>query len=397
MPPTFAAINEVLDRTKEGIGAKGVDFAVAAALAKGLPRFQLTTSNSQPLEPKDSTKRDAGHRNQKGIEQIGQDGAGLLHKTPMRSARRPPRRDPRPLPPCYPRSQEDSHPAPTGATCRGMHAEHTIRGCPPEKKQQRTPRRPLAPPARPRPLAPAPPPPPFALSRSSPLLPSLPPLLHSSGAARHALRRGIPFVAGAAVEPVHRAQAAAGAALRRRIPFAAARRSPSRRPGAALRRGPQVAEPPPPPFDAARRFPSRQRTPPRPPAAPEPQCDGPKPEIHNTGGLSRRGFPAGFVFGTAASAYQVEGMARQGGRRPSIWDAFAAIPGTIAGNGTADVTVDEYHRYKEDVSIMKEMGFDAYRFSISWWRIFPDGTGKVNQEGVDHYNRLIDYMLQQDN
>ncbi|XP_037437065.1 beta-glucosidase 26-like [Triticum dicoccoides] len=90
-------------------------------------------------------------------------------------------------------------------------------------------------------------------------------------------------------------------------------------------------------------------------------------------------------------------MARQGGRRPSIWDAFAAIPGTIAGNGTADVTVDEYHRYKEDVSIMKEMGFDAYRFSISWWRIFPDGTGKVNQEGVDHYNRLIDYMLQQDN
>ncbi|XP_044318406.1 klotho [Triticum aestivum] len=179
-------------------------------------------------------------------------------------------------------------------------------------------------------------------------------------------------------------------------PFAAARRSPSRRPGAALRRGPQVTEPPPPPFDAARRFPSRQRTPPRPPAAPEPQRDGPNPEIHNTGGLSRRGFPAGFVFGTAASAYQVEGMARQGGRGPSIWDAFAAIPGTIAGNGTADVTVDEYHRYKEDVSIMKEMGFDAYRFSISWSNIYPDGTGKVNQEGVDYYSRLIDYMLQQD-
>ncbi|VAH43003.1 unnamed protein product [Triticum turgidum subsp. durum] len=125
------------------------------------------------------------------------------------------------------------------------------------------------------------------------------------------------------------------------------------------------------------------------------QCDGPNPEIHNTGGLSRQGFPAGFVFGTAASAYQVEGMARLGGRGPSIWDAFAAIPGTIAGNGTADVTVDEYHRYKEDVGIMKDMGFDAYRFSISWSRIFPDGTGKVNQEGVDYYNRLIDYMLQQ--
>ena len=135
------------EASKEGIGAKGVDFAVAAALAKGLPRFQLTTSNSQPPEPKDNTKRDAGHRNQKGIEQIGQDEAGLLHKTPMRSARRPPRCDPRPLPPCYPRSQEDSHPAPTGATCRGIHAGHTIRGrCPgalgpPRDAEQPDPRR----------------------------------------------------------------------------------------------------------------------------------------------------------------------------------------------------------------------------------------------------------------
>lgn len=81
------------------------------------------------------------------------------------------------------------------------------------------------------------------------------------------------------------------------------------------------------------------------------QCDGPNPEIHNTGGLGRQGFPAGFVFGTAASAYQVEGMAKQGGRGPSIWDAFAAIPGTIAGNGTADVTVDEYHRYKVCITV----------------------------------------------
>lgn len=67
----------------------------------------------------------------------------------------------------------------------------------------------------------------------------------------------------------------------------------------------------------------------------------------------------------------------------------------IPNNATADVTVDEYHRYKEDVNIMKKMGFDAYRFSISWSRIFPNGTGKVNQEGVDYYNRLIDYMVQQ--
>ncbi|TKW36240.1 hypothetical protein SEVIR_2G427300v4 [Setaria viridis] len=119
------------------------------------------------------------------------------------------------------------------------------------------------------------------------------------------------------------------------------------------------------------------------------------PEIYNTGGLSRRAFPAGFVFGTAASAYQVEGMAKQGGRGPSIWDAFIKVPGTIPDNATADVAVDEYHRYKEDVNIMKNMGFDAYRFSISWSRIFPNGTGEVNQEGVDYYNRLIDYMIQQ--
>ncbi|KAM0830235.1 hypothetical protein ACQ4PT_066354 [Festuca glaucescens] len=104
---------------------------------------------------------------------------------------------------------------------------------------------------------------------------------------------------------------------------------------------------------------------------PPAQCQRLNPEIQDTGGLSRGGFPAGFVFGTAASAYQVEGMAKQGGRGPSIWDAFIAVPGTIAGNGTADVTVDEYHRYKEDVNIMKNMGFDAYRFSISWSRIFP--------------------------
>ncbi|GJN33302.1 hypothetical protein PR202_gb21885 [Eleusine coracana subsp. coracana] len=128
---------------------------------------------------------------------------------------------------------------------------------------------------------------------------------------------------------------------------------------------------------------------------PTAQCYWLNPEIYDTGGLSRRAFPDGFVFGTAASAYQVEGMAKQGGRGPSIWDAFIATPGTIPNNATADVAVDEYHRYKEDVDIMKNMGFDAYRFSISWSRIFPDGTGKVNQEGVDYYNRLIDYMVQQ--
>ncbi|XP_010916341.1 beta-glucosidase 1-like [Elaeis guineensis] len=120
-----------------------------------------------------------------------------------------------------------------------------------------------------------------------------------------------------------------------------------------------------------------------------------RPALKHAGFLSRGSFPEGFVFGTAASAYQVEGMALKAGRGPCIWDTFVRIPGNIAGNATADVTVDEYHRYKEDVDIMKKMNFDAYRFSISWSRIFPNGTGTVNWRGVHYYNRLINYMLKQ--
>ncbi|URD79843.1 Glycosyl hydrolase family 1 [Musa troglodytarum] len=90
--------------------------------------------------------------------------------------------------------------------------------------------------------------------------------------------------------------------------------------------------------------------------------------------LNRDAFPEGFVFGTAASAYQVEGMALKGGRGPSIWDAFVRIP---------------------DIDIMKKFNFDAYRFSISWSRIFPNGTGSINWEGVDYYDRLIDYLILQ--
>ncbi|XP_064953654.1 beta-glucosidase 26-like [Musa acuminata AAA Group] len=111
--------------------------------------------------------------------------------------------------------------------------------------------------------------------------------------------------------------------------------------------------------------------------------------------LNRDAFPEGFVFGTAASAYQVEGMALKGGRGPSIWDAFVRVPGMIPNNATADVSVDEYHHYKEDVDIMKKFNFDAYRFSISWSRIFPNGTGEINWQGVDYYDRLIDYLILQ--
>ncbi|XP_021273941.1 beta-glucosidase 44-like [Herrania umbratica] len=114
----------------------------------------------------------------------------------------------------------------------------------------------------------------------------------------------------------------------------------------------------------------------------------------DTGGLSRDSFPEGFVFGTAASAYQVEGMASKEGRGPSIWDVFVKVPGNIVKNATGEVSVDQYHRYKEDVDLMHKLNFDAYRFSISWSRIFPNGKGKVNWKGVAYYNRLINSMLE---
>ncbi|KAH9321278.1 hypothetical protein KI387_015917 [Taxus chinensis] len=87
--------------------------------------------------------------------------------------------------------------------------------------------------------------------------------------------------------------------------------------------------------------------------------------------LNRSSFPPGFIFGTASASYQYEGAANEGGRGPSIWDTFSHIPGNIIDGSNGDVAADEYHRYKEDVKLMKEMGMDAYRFSISWSRILP--------------------------
>ncbi|KAK4741001.1 hypothetical protein SAY87_024589 [Trapa incisa] len=111
------------------------------------------------------------------------------------------------------------------------------------------------------------------------------------------------------------------------------------------------------------------------------------------GGLSRESFPKGFVFGAATAAYQVEGMTHQDGRGSSIWDVFVNIPGKIAENGTGNLAVDQYHKYREDVDLVHGLNFDAYRFSISWSRIFPYGTGKVNWKGVAYYNRLIDSLI----
>jgi beta-glucosidase len=104
-------------------------------------------------------------------------------------------------------------------------------------------------------------------------------------------------------------------------------------------------------------------------------------------------FPDHFLWGAATSAYQIEGAWNEGGRGISIWDTFTRIPGKVAGGHTGDVAADHYHRWEEDVAIMAEMGLKAYRFSIAWPRILPEGTDKVNPTGLDFYDRLVDSLL----
>jgi beta-glucosidase len=104
-------------------------------------------------------------------------------------------------------------------------------------------------------------------------------------------------------------------------------------------------------------------------------------------------FPDGFQWGTATSAYQIEGAWNEDGKGPSIWDTFAHTPGRILDGASGDVAVDHYHRYRDDVKLMKDLGANAYRFSISWPRIFPRGTGRPNSRGLDFYGRLVDELL----
>jgi beta-glucosidase len=106
-----------------------------------------------------------------------------------------------------------------------------------------------------------------------------------------------------------------------------------------------------------------------------------------------RSFPADFTWGFAASAYQIEGAATEDGRGASIWDTFARQPGAIADGSTGDVACDHYRRYPEDVRLMADLGARAYRFSVSWSRVLPTGTGPVNQLGLDFYERLVDALL----
>ncbi|MFD1067629.1 glycoside hydrolase family 1 protein [Oceanobacillus locisalsi] len=105
-----------------------------------------------------------------------------------------------------------------------------------------------------------------------------------------------------------------------------------------------------------------------------------------------KSFPNDFLWGAASAAYQVEGAWNVDGKEKSIWDTFVRVPGKTFKGTNGDVAVDHYHRYKEDVQLMAEMGMKTYRFSVAWTRIFPHGKGEVNQEGIDFYNHLIDEL-----
>ena len=114
------------------------------------------------------------------------------------------------------------------------------------------------------------------------------------------------------------------------------------------------------------------------------QADEPKPDS---------GFPEGFRWGTATSAYQIEGATQEDGRGDSIWDTFSRLPGKIRDGANADIADDHYHLYKEDVALMKAMGVATYRFSIAWPRLFPEGRGTPNPKGLAFYDRLVDELL----
>lgn len=110
-------------------------------------------------------------------------------------------------------------------------------------------------------------------------------------------------------------------------------------------------------------------------------------------GLAPGAFPSGFLWGMATAAFQVEGAWREDGKGESIWDRFCHTRGRIKGAATADIACDHYHRYPEDIAILKQLNQKSYRFSISWPRIQPDGTGAPNPKGLDHYSRVVDTAL----
>jgi len=106
-----------------------------------------------------------------------------------------------------------------------------------------------------------------------------------------------------------------------------------------------------------------------------------------------RSFPQGFLWGSATASYQVEGAVNEDGRGPSIWDTFSRTPGKTNNGDTGDVADDHYHRYKEDIALMKDLGLKTYRFSVAWPRVYPQGTGTPNPKGLDFYNHMLDELL----
>jgi 6-phospho-beta-glucosidase len=104
-------------------------------------------------------------------------------------------------------------------------------------------------------------------------------------------------------------------------------------------------------------------------------------------------FPCDFLFGAATAAYQVEGAWNEDGKGLSNWDVFSKLEGKTLDGTNGDIAIDHYHRYKEDIALMGEMGLESYRFSIAWTRIYPDGTGRINQKGIDFYNDVIDECM----
>ena len=103
-------------------------------------------------------------------------------------------------------------------------------------------------------------------------------------------------------------------------------------------------------------------------------------------------FPKDFKWGAATAAYQIEGAWNEDGRGLSIWDTFCHTPGKCLNDG--DVACDSYHRYEEDIALMKDLGLNAYRFSVAWPRIFPNGTGEVNQKGIEFYKNFVKKLLE---
>jgi beta-glucosidase len=107
-------------------------------------------------------------------------------------------------------------------------------------------------------------------------------------------------------------------------------------------------------------------------------------------------FPSHFAWGVATASYQIEGAVNEDGRGESIWDRFCRVPGAIANGATGDIACDHYHRWRDDLRLLSELGVNAYRFSVAWPRILPEGTGTVNSAGLDFYDRLVDALLEAD-